>query len=597
MVSYLELYENLVENIISILKEKNEDKLLLDLNIEKDKAYISEIFTEQTKMIINGKKDYLEWEDVDWIKSMEYIYLGLFSFLYKSKITLMHVYDLIIDEKLKTFYLLEKYKNLVKYLRIREKVTEKQQLYVSDNVELGKLEDKKLYLILNMKKLKNPLVLSYFIDIISYPPFRNYILKNIIDGIDKLNINKMINISNLEEATHIEEIYEYALKEDYFNKFINFIMFIDEKFDIVIRKQIYKKIKEEYIDVVCKSSDVIKIYLKKLDEDYKKNKHENIFKNNFNLKIIDDSENFIETYNMSNNIQIDKLNFDKYFKDCFIDNKKIIFNSKDLINRISSIVFLIIEQLTIQHSKTKKEKVDNFNNFLKDNIENIKKYYIDDNNITSILDDIKLNGVFSEKKLSNFDIIENLNNQIKNNLSEQTFKTKIESLKNVLSKDNINFNKENYDEFKKMVYEFLALLENINTIDVSVIEQKNFTYFSNFIHNCLKNKNNLKLLFVQISDKKCFQNIINYFETYSFFNVNKNIKDAIIDSLLTIITNITKNLNEEEQDMSKIIDFEKFLIFFANIIDYILYYFKKSKVSQEPVTKINKVYKTQYKFK
>lgn len=561
-------YQELVDCIVKIFNIYNKEKYLNELNINKDLCVLSDVFLEPINYI---KEHYLSWNDETWINSTKYVKLGLLSFLYKNKASLYKIYTLVENNDLYQCVLLEKYKNLFKDLMANKNLSSIQNYIIQENVELDEIEKKKYYLILNMKNFKNPKFAAYLFDILTYKVFRknifNYLLKNIKqinnNVSDKINIDEITKIENECNNIFISKIDE-IIENGYLYNFCNFLMFLDfgKNKQICVNKHVYQKI-NDYIKDVLEKSSKIHTYLDLL---VAKNKNaEKVFKSDISLVIISEdvtsrselnyyvntkSSKFEEAYKNSNNIELKDVNFDEAFIEAFREKSTIKFNKRDFINRISHLIYITVEYVTVVPKKDIKFKLESLNDILQNTFQNIFEDDEEDQEFNDIIKEIKNNGLIKR----NFDNIthEEMITEIYQQLNE---------IIDELLQTSDDIKSESVAEIKEMFNACIIKLQyykNSNNFN-------DFNVFSELVDKIIKNKDLFKILLIEILQEKYLIKFLNIIEKITLFKFNTVCKQKIIELVLNFIKQIIEfiNINNEKEYLNN----TKILIFMAKILD------------------------------
>ncbi|CCU55416.1 unknown similar to AMEV099 [Adoxophyes honmai entomopoxvirus 'L'] len=194
-------YINLSKYIIKTMKEKYSDLIFNDVNYEDDQLYIEKIFMND--YIKN--KNFRSFNDNEWIESMEYVYLKLFSFFNNKSGTLLYVYNISDDCNKKN--ILEEYKQLIHNINIniiKQKIINnaKEQFSISDNINY-KINE----MIKNINNYKEPTFIASLFDLFFYD---KEIRKNIIDLINEyIPRNKIFE--NFDNDYYISEIKQLMI--------------------------------------------------------------------------------------------------------------------------------------------------------------------------------------------------------------------------------------------------------------------------------------------------------------------------------------------------------------------------------------------------
>ncbi|CCU56336.1 unknown similar to AMEV099 [Mythimna separata entomopoxvirus 'L'] len=194
-------YINLVTVIINSAKIKNQNIDLYPVNYENDEFFIKSFYFND----FMNEKNFNKFSQEEWIKSMNYVYLKMFSFWRHKSGTLLDVYNMSDEENKKI--ILKEYKKLINKINIdeiKQKIiyNAKEQLNISENINY-KLDN----IIKNIKNYKDPIFIAHLIDLFFYDKnMRNMLIEN---------LNKYIPLNkeyeNSENDEYIEEC-KYLIK-------------------------------------------------------------------------------------------------------------------------------------------------------------------------------------------------------------------------------------------------------------------------------------------------------------------------------------------------------------------------------------------------
>lgn len=584
-------YKELVDFITNIFISYNKTKYLCEFNINKDISILYDVFLEP---INNIKENYLLWKDEVWIESMKYVKLGLLSFLYKNKASLFKIYNLLQDDSVNQYILLEKYKNLFKDLMASKNLSSIQNYIIQEHIEIDEIEQKKYYLLINLKNFKNPKFGAYLFDILTYKTFRNNIIKVLLDNIKKIDIETItdINFINDENNILISSINK-LIDDDFFYLFSNFLMFIEfeKKKNIVVNKKIQESL-SSYIKDVLEYSSKLNLYIDNLVNKNKDATYQ--YKSNISLIVISENVNskdelnfyintksnkFEEAYKNSNNIVFEDIDLDLAYERAFVKKEKIKFTKWDFINRISHIIYLFIEFITITSKKNLETKLDNINVFIQNTLKTFFSTENKDSELVEIIDNIKKNGVF----------IKNLNDRIFEN--KQTFEW-FKDYTNEILKDLLHnkkfVSKDNILEIKNIFVECVEKLKYYRTVNVSGEDIKNFNVFTELFENIIKNKNLFKIILLEILQEKHLLVFISIIETSTFFKINQLCKKKIIELSLDFMHKMIEFLNMSDEN--EYIDNCKIFSFAGKFLDK-LYIIVKSFSDKKNDVNVKKVIK------
>jgi hypothetical protein len=155
------LYTNLCNNIINIVKCKNNTMEFKEVNYEYDSVYFDNVFDE------NDFKNIKEFNDENWINSMALISLKLFSFFNNRTGNLKYIYN-IADNDMK-LELLTNYKLFINKLCSNRSID---RLLKASKIKVNKNDNMNIKLtdlindINDINKIKDPNFIASIIDII-----------------------------------------------------------------------------------------------------------------------------------------------------------------------------------------------------------------------------------------------------------------------------------------------------------------------------------------------------------------------------------------------------------------------------------------------
>lgn len=536
------LYKKFYSAVEDIFRKKNLLNKLQPLNIEKDKLFIGVIFRSISKP--DEDPDFMNWNDEQWIESMEYPEIYFFSFLFKKQLTIRKIYNMTSDSELK-INLFNSYKNIVRMVKFLESLEKAKKLFIDTSVNLEEIKNKQLQIALNIKNYKDPKNLANIIDLMYHKQFRDNIIENIVKGIDKIDVSVLKGLSEGEDTNFIGLIEKYCTQNN-IRKLLIFLMKIDIKGDVYVNEQLYNKIKN-YMHEVIKNSDQIQ----KLFSDI-----ENIvadanipYKNKLNLIVLDNTKDIVKECNASTN----KVKFNKDIIssfDSFSNGEYVKFKSIDLIRRIRDLIFIVIQKVVEISALPKEKKVIMFNKYVKeyfiDNIENDQDFVT--------LDKTRLNKSIEENNNSDKPITQKLKGLLKD-------------LLNSLSED------DDLNELFLLKDEFLETVKYMVKIDFTKIDKSEFNVVHNLAIKLLTKPNQLRFLLIKLLNADVFKRFITKFEEDSSLKINPDMKKQIGDKALKVIQDIVEAL----VDMTITKDFEKYIIFIAKVVDYALYYILKLK--------------------
>lgn len=574
------LYDDFVSTIENILKKKNLEKKLLPYNFKEDKKIIHNFFLKPI-LNLNNNNLTINWDDEKWIESMKHIRLGLLSFLYKNNATLYKIYTLVEDDPLDSHILLEKYKNLINNFVMIEKMSKANKFLLNETLVLDELQSKNYYLFLNIKNITDPKYISYIFDLLSHQEYRKTLLKYIIDGTEKIDLKKIIEIKETTSYEFIEDFLKNLETNNIYNKVIKFIMCMNFKGEILMKKEIHIKL-QNYIKTVINESTVLSNFLDKLQKEYKKQQTPSKFKNEIKIVYLPDHITFTnkrsmnkndlnsykDFYNNKTHINLYNIDYDKLYKDIFVENKEFYFSKTDIIQRINNLFCLLIEYITVNYFDSKEEKINTINNLFSNN-ELLKKFNIDldnKNELVDILKNIKENGL------------------VKNDsTTEETYENK-ELLKELLEKIKESLkNNEDTNYFYNTVVDFLYIVKNLDVVDISNIPKENFNICFDLVKKLTQDTNKLKTFIFHLIEKENFSLLLTFFEKKNIFKINKMLKEKMVEMFLKTILEVVNILKIDNEEKTK--SFVKFLYILAKGADHIIYYLKKLKQSNNTIEK------------
>ena len=544
----INLYKNLYLSIYDIFERKGKKEKLKPLNLEHDKLFINVIFRE----VVKPKEDFTSWDDEKWVESMKIPEICLLSFLYKKNINLHYIYNLTSNEELKQ-NMLSSYKNLVRVVKLLESMEEATNLFVDTSVDLEKIKNKKLELVLNIKNYKEPKNLANFIDLLYHKQFRESIVNGILSGINSIDIDSLKEFKETPIA-YLDSIEELCTMDNISTCLI-FLMSLDLKGDVFANESLYNMVKN-YIHEINKNSEQIQRLFKNIDEKVKNCSV--VYKNKINLIILDNKKDFIlELKNSKNKASLttDLLtNFNT-----FNDGQYIKFTTVDLIKRIREIIFLVIQTVMELSSLPNEEKVNKLNDFIKTYIiSNIE----DNEEVGSINIDKENEFIFLDKNTdSDFSSIKkDISNKIK-----ETVKELFESLNNV----------EDIKELIRIKNEFVENMKCLPQLDFSKISKDEFNIFYNLTVKIFKKPEQVKFLLIKFLNADIIKKNIYNFENDSGIHINPEIKEKIGNKSLQALQEIIDSL----LGLKDLTNIEKFATVLAKMVDYGLYYVLKLKSS------------------
>lgn len=573
-------YDDFVSTIENILKKKKIENKLLPYNFKEDKKIIHNFFLKPI-LNLNNNNLSLNWEDEKWIESMKYIRLGLLSFLYKNNATLYKIYTLVENDPLDSHILLEKYKNLINNFLTIEKMSKANKFLLNETLVLDELQSKNYYLFLNIKNITDPKYISYIFDLLSHQEYRKTLLKYIIDGTEKIDLKKIIEIKETSSYEFIEDFLKNLEKNNIYNKIIKFILCLNLKGEVLIKKEIYIKM-QNYVKTVISESSVLTKFLDNLQKEYKNSPSPTKFKNE--IKIIylpnhlsftnkknmnkNDLNSYKDFYNNKTHVNLYNIDYDKHYREIFVENKEFSFSKNDIIQRINNIFCLLLEYITVNYFDSKEEKINTINNLFS-NHELFKKFNIDldnKNELAEVLKNIKENGLVKNDETTQ----ESYENK-------EVLKELIEKIKETLK------NNEDTNYFYNTLVEFLFIIKNLDIVDISNIPKEDFNICFDLVKKLTQDPNKLKTFIFHLIEKENFSFLLTFFEKKNIFKINKILKEKMVELFLKTILEISNLLKLDNEEKTK--SFVKFLYILAKTADHIIYYMKKIKQSNNKIEK------------
>jgi hypothetical protein len=548
------LYKKLYVAIEDIFNRKGLTKKLNPLDIEQDKILISIIFRS---ISTTGNEDFINWNEEEWIESMKVPEICMLSFLYKKQLTLYKIYNMTSNIELKD-NLLVAYKKLVHMVKFLESLEKASNLFVDTSVDIDKIKNKQLQIALNIKNYKDPKNLANIIDLLYHKQFRDNVLKNFLKGIDKVDLSVLKSFA--DENVSYSGLIEKYLTQDNITKLLIFLMKIDIKGDVFANERLYNSVKE-YINEVIKHSDQIQKLFDHIEETV--SDCQVPYKNKINLKLIDNTKDFIQECNRSSNkITITKDIFSSF--DSFNNGEYVKFKSLDLVRRIRDIIFILIQKVMEFASLPKDEKVALFNEYL-------KKYVI--SNFDNDEDFLTIDKNFINKN----------NNDDKSLKTELSLKMKnlIKELVDSLADD------EDIKDIISIKNEFIETLKYVTQLDFSNIEKKEFNVINNLVEKLFKKPGQLKFLIIKFLNADIIKKYVTKFEEDSSIRINPEIKKKIAEKSMAALEELV-NILVDTKDLQ---DLEKFVLFVSKGVDYLFYYALKLKSSdlKQKIVKQRKV--------
>lgn len=597
------IFIDIAKCTIEILKMSKYNYCLQEFNFEEDKYYIFDTFSRIVSLNINNKNFNL-WDNTEWIESMKYIIMPVFSFIGNYDITLNRIYkiktvpgELILTlNKLKND-LLENYKQLIKYINHQIVISNMLNKLIEEGEETEELNKKKLYLLFNYSKFKDPLNLAYLIDFISYKEIKEQLLNGLLNGINKFDINyfsnfikteenedennteleenennktkkitnnikKFMNSDNEKRKTMLTTFIEKYLVIDNLDFFIILLMHLNISGTILIREDIKGQI-NDYINTVFSKSDFLEKTFTRIEKIVSNSTQ--LYHNNIKIKVIPLNINFAEASSKNKNkIDLTKISIDKIYNKV-INKEYKKFTKNDIKSKIKLILYYVFELFLGLYYKQKEERAEYINDIIKKNTNIIEQFDINSEIITAINED----GC----------IVLDKNKNIKEN-TEEGFKTILKNkindfgrkIKNDLSEE--VFNKLN--EIKK---DFIDDLNILLTLDVSEIKSSDFNIIQNVVEKLCADTESLKLLIIKFCDFKKWEQIILSLENVTIYKLNPKLKETSIkylsDLFVLIGTTITDSVFEKDK-----LELIKLLKIISKALDFILHFILKMKITK-----------------
>lgn len=597
------IFIDIAKCTIEILKMSKYNYCLQEFNFEEDKYYIFDTFSRIVSLNINNKNFNL-WDNTEWIESMKYIIMPVFSFIGNYDITLNRIYkiktvpgELILTlNKLKND-LLENYKQLIKYINHQIVISNMLNKLIEEGEETEELNKKKLYLLFNYSKFKDPLNLAYLIDFISYKEIKEQLLNGLLNGINKFDINyfsnfikteenedennteleenennktkkitnnikKFMNSDNEKRKTMLTTFIEKYLVIDNLDFFIILLMHLNISGTILIREDIKGQI-NDYINTVFSKSDFLEKTFTRIEKIVSNSTQ--LYHNNIKIKVIPLNINFAEASSKNKNkIDLTKISIDKIYNKV-INKEYKKFTKNDIKSKIKLILYYVFELFLGLYYKQKEERAEYINDIIKKNTNIIEQFDINSEIITAINED----GC----------IVIDKNKNIKEN-TEEGFKTILKNkindfgrkIKNDLSEE--VFNKLN--EIKK---DFIDDLNILLTLDVSEIKSSDFNIIQNVVEKLCADTESLKLLIIKFCDFKKWEQIILSLENVTIYKLNPKLKETSIkylsDLFVLIGTTITDSVFEKDK-----LELIKLLKIISKALDFILHFILKMKITK-----------------
>ncbi|QKE44582.1 hypothetical protein Yalta_135 [Yalta virus] len=536
------LYQKFYEVVEDIFKEKNLLNKLSPLNIEKDKLFIGIVFRSISSS--DDDPDFMNWNDDEWIDSMEYPEIYFLSFLFKKQLTIRKIYNIAPSTELK-HKLLNKYKNLVRMVKFLESLEKAKKLFIDTSVDLEEIKNKQLQIALNIRNYKDPKNLANIIDLMYHKQFRDNILENIVKGVDKIDVSMLKGFLE-NDQTSLSSLIENYCTQDNIRKLLIFLMKIDIKGDVFVNEQIYNNVKN-YMHGVIKNSDQVQKLLNDIEQLVMNAPVS--YKNKINVIVLDTTKDIIkECSNSTNKVVFNKDLIASF--DSFSNGEYVKFKSIDLIRRIRDFIFICIQKIIEISALPKEEKVTIFNKY-------IREYFID-----QIENDDDFIMVDKKKLEKNTTSDPNVDKSM-----TQKMKEMLRDLVKCISED---------DDLRELVAikdMFVETLKYLIQIDFSNINKDDFNIVYNLTKKISSKPNQLRFLFIKLLNTDGFKNILNKFEEDSSLKLNTKIKKQIGDKTLIILKDIIDSL----VDVTVLKDLEKYIFFIAKVIDYVLYYVLKIK--------------------
>lgn len=468
---------------------------------------------------------------------------------------------------------------------------------IEEGEETEELNKKKLYLLFNYSKFKDPLNLAYLIDFISYKEIKEQLLNGLLNGINKFDINyfsnfikteenedennteleenennktkkitnnikKFMNSDNEKRKTMLTTFIEKYLVIDNLDFFIILLMHLNISGTILIREDIKGQI-NDYINTVFSKSDFLEKTFTRIEKIVSNSTQ--LYHNNIKIKVIPLNINFAEASSKNKNkIDLTKISIDKIYNKV-INKEYKKFTKNDIKSKIKLILYYVFELFLGLYYKQKEERAEYINDIIKKNTNIIEQFDINSEIITAINED----GC----------IVLDKNKNIKEN-TEEGFKTILKNkindfgrkIKNDLSEE--VFNKLN--EIKK---DFIDDLNILLTLDVSEIKSSDFNIIQNVVEKLCADTESLKLLIIKFCDFKKWEQIILSLENVTIYKLNPKLKETSIkylsDLFVLIGTTITDSVFEKDK-----LELIKLLKIISKALDFILHFILKMKITK-----------------
>lgn len=535
------LYEKFYLSIKDIFVRKGIEKKLSPFNIDQDKIIIGAVFRVISK---NENDDFANWTEAEWIESMEVPEIYMLSFLYKKQLTIKKIYNMTTNVDLKAS-LYSNYKNLVTMVKFLESLEKASNLFIDTSIDIDKMKNKQLQIALNIRNYKDPKNLSNLIDLLYHKQFRDNLLQNILNGIDKVDLSVLKSLSDINIP--YSELIDTYCTQDNTAKIFLFLMKFEIKGNVYVNKNLYNVVRN-YINEVIQNSDQIQRLFSHLEDLSKESSIP--FKNKINVVIVDNTQDFVQECNACTN----KLVFEKDIItsfESFHNGEYVRFKSIDLIKRIREIIFIAVQKIMQFSSLAKEDKVSILNEY-------IKKYII-----SNLNDD------------EDFIFIDKENIQIPNipTFLKDEFSLKIRSLIKELV-ESLN-NDEEIKELINIKNEFIEIMKYVTQLDYSTIDKSEFNIVLNLVNKIFKKPNQLKFLIIKFLNAEIIKKYISNFEKDSSIKVNPELKEKLTSKMVTGLKELIDIL-VNSQDLG---DLEKFVVLIAKAVDYVLYYTLKLKSS------------------
>lgn len=558
------LYQSLVDQIICVCRENKLEGRLRDLDLENDLSFIFFLFTDPINKI---SKPFAEWQNEEWIESMNHVQLGLLSFLYKQRITLGNIYKLGKPHRIE---ILQKYRDLIINLRLRNIISRGEKVLIEEVSSENDFANKTTELIFSFKRdYKDPKNISLLIDLLSIEYYRKKIISAFTSGAAGVNVD-------LNESDQ----YAFSLLSNTFSgldktKLLSILMRSNLKGSILINKTNEHSCKD-YIRKVIQESVYIQELKREINADFlNASGKQSLFKNN--IKYVYLEKNFLKEYEKLEHLNICAIDFDKISLE---DSKKIYYTFFDLQHRITCLCFYLLEQINYMGvyyherksdiitelivprlttflkyiGKTTASKVLNTESSFK--IDSIGEFFSKIKNIETVSEDDILSfckqfgiEITPEYKAHIKNFINNRNSTEDVNLQDLSF------LENAvitnLFKAPIHISQELFQDFKQDVKQLLIDLYQIRSDNIT-----EFHTFQTFFSKFLKYMPLIKCFVIEIFSVEKFDEWTG--DVY-LFQKNPKIRDIIMRRIHEIYLVFFKDI--EEGNIKK----DEILVYVTNI--------------------------------